>query len=563
MRPAVPARRLRLITLLAFLGFFAAGAGWAIAMPWDGGPDEQSHITRAAGVVDGQLTPSPIYLPVPDLPRPLAGSNQTIPGGVARPSPPCFAFKAEQPANCVHEDSRPPHEPVEQFTAGAGRYQPTYYALVGWPLRWWPGEGGLLAARLLSAALSAAFLAAAVYSVLAWSRRPFLLVGLLVAATPMALHLAGVINANGLQISAAIAMWTALIPLVLGEAPLDRRLLILAGVSAVTLAWTRPDGPMTVALAFTILTATAGRARLAVLARSRGAWILGSAAIVACVLSGIWTLAMKATELVPVPGGAGLGPRDALQLVVVDRTSFYLKSMIGQFGWVDVGMPDAYYAIWFAATGFLVVAALAAGRRGDRWRLALVIAGAFALPLWMDVMGAEENGMMAQGRYILPTAAGRRDPRRVRRRRPRALPRAVRAFGGPLADRVPAARASHRPGVHDDPLPARSPRPRPGREPVFRRVVPAPGLGHRAERRGGGTRITGRDGLAGHHREEHGDRGRPDTERRIRQCRTTSRQWRCTRTRGERSSNLTRDWRTSSIRTRRSTSRSRAAITPT
>ncbi|URM96311.1 DUF2142 domain-containing protein [Actinomadura madurae] len=406
MRPAVPARRLRLITLLAFLGFFAAGAGWAIAMPWDGGPDEQSHITRAAGVVDGQLTPSPIYLPVPDLPRPLAGSNQTIPGGVARPSPPCFAFKAEQPANCVHGDSRPPHEPVEQFTAGAGRYQPTYYALVGWPLRWWPGEGGLLAARLLSAALSAAFLAAAVYSVLAWSRRPFLLVGLLVAATPMALHLAGVINANGLQISAAIAMWTALIPLVLGEAPLDRRLLILAGVSAVTLAWTRPDGPMTVALAFTILTATAGRARLAVLARSRGAWILGSAAIVACVLSGIWTLAMKATELVPVPGGAGLGPRDALQLVVVDRTSFYLKSMIGQFGWVDVGMPDAYYAIWFAATGFLVVAALAAGRRGDRWRLALVIAGAFALPLWMDVMGAEENGMMAQGRYILPTAAG-------------------------------------------------------------------------------------------------------------------------------------------------------------
>ncbi|MFA1537705.1 DUF2142 domain-containing protein [Actinomadura monticuli] len=399
-------KRLRLITILAFLGFFAVGAGWAIAMPWDGGPDEQSHITRAAGVVGGDFAAPPIHLSVPEIERPLAGTYQTIPDGVAHPSPPCFAFKPQQPADCVHEGSASPHKPVEQFTAGAGRYQPTYYALVGWPLRWWPGEGGLLAARLISAALSAGFLAAAVHAVLAWSRRPFLLAGLLIAATPMALHLAGVINANGLEVTAAIAMWAALVPLVRADGPPDRRLLILAGVAAVTVAWTRPDGPLSVALALTILAATAGRARLGTLVRDRGAWILGSVAVVACGLSAAWTLAMEATELVPVPGGAGLGAADALRLVIVERTSFYLKSMVGQFGWVDVEMPDAYYAVWFAAAGFLVLAALAAGGRADRLRLALVVGGAFALPLWMDVTGAKENGMMAQGRYILPSAVG-------------------------------------------------------------------------------------------------------------------------------------------------------------
>ncbi|WP_339156509.1 DUF2142 domain-containing protein [Actinomadura luteofluorescens] len=406
MRPRLPAGRLRLITILAFLGFFTAGAAWAIAMPYDGGPDEQSHITRAAGVTGGDLAPEPVLLPVPGLSRPLAGTHQRIPEGDFRPSPPCFAFKATQPADCAPKGSQAPNRQVERFSAGAGRYQPTYYALVGWPLRLWPGETGLLLARLIGAAVSAAFLAAAVHGVLAWSRRPFLLLGLLVATTPMAMHLAGVVNANGLEITAAIAMWSALVPLVLGGGPPDRRLLILAGIAAATVAWSRPDGPASVALAFAILLGTAGRARLAELVRDRRAWALGGAAALACLTSAVWTLAMKATELVPVSGGAGLGIGDAARLVLVQRTSFYLKSMIGQFGWVDVEMPDAYYAIWFAVTGFLVVAALAAGNRGDRWRLALVIAGAFALPLWMDIAGAKENGMMAQGRYILPSAVG-------------------------------------------------------------------------------------------------------------------------------------------------------------
>jgi len=412
MTPAPPSR---LIAILAFLGFFAVGGGWAIALPWDGGPDEQAHITRAAGVVGGDVAAPPDYLTVPGFPRPLPGTRQTVPSGVLRKSPACFAFKPEQPASCLDEAARAPrpHAPADGFSA-TGRYHPTYHAVVGWPLRIWPDDTGLLLARLLSAALSAAFLAAATYAVLAWARRPFLLAGLLVAVTPLALHLTGVINPNGLEITAAIAMWAALIPAVLGggpidrpaERPVDRRLLVLAGVAAAVVAWTRPSGPLAVALALAVLVGTAGRARLARLARDRAARLVAPAVAAACLTSGIWTLAMKATELVPVPGGAGLGPAEALRVVAVERLSFYLKSMVGQFGWLDFNMPPAFYAVWFAAAGFLLLAALAAGTGRDRLRLLLAVAGAFALPLGMDVFGAESDGMVAQGRYMLPCAVG-------------------------------------------------------------------------------------------------------------------------------------------------------------
>ncbi|GAA2615893.1 DUF2142 domain-containing protein [Actinomadura fulvescens] len=401
----VAPRRARLITILAFLGFFGVGAGWAVAMPWDGAPDEQAHITRAVGVVGGGLTAPPANVVVDGQPRPLSGVWQTVPAGAFRTSPPCFAFKPRQPANCLKPSPANPERPVQRFSA-TGRYQPTYGAVVGWPLKWWPNETGLVLARLVSVALAAGFLTAAVRSILIWSRRPFLLAGLLVATTPMTMHLAGAVNPNGLEIAAAIAMWTALIPLVLGAGPPDRRLLVLLAVSASVVACVRPAGPMFVALAGGVLLATAGRERLIRLARDKRVWITTAEVALAGLASGIWTLAMKATELVPVPGGAGLGPGDALRVVLIERIPFYLKSMVGLFGWVDVEMPGGFYAVWFAAVGFLAIAAFAAGGRADRWRLALTVLVAFGLPFQMDIFGAEENGMMAQGRYILPSAVG-------------------------------------------------------------------------------------------------------------------------------------------------------------
>ncbi|MFI0372757.1 DUF2142 domain-containing protein [Actinomadura sp. 1N219] len=408
MKPesVLPERRLRLVALLAFLGFFAVGGGWAIAMPWDGGTDEQPHVTRAAGVVSGGMFAPPEEIRVPNIKDPIPGVFQSVPAGVARQSPACFAFDPKKSAACLEDTATDsPHDQVRVFTY-TGRYPPTYSLVVGWPLKWWPSETGLLLARLISAALSAAFLAAAVYSVLAWSRRPFLLAGLLVATTPMTMQLAGMVNPNGLEITASIAMWTAVIPLVLGRGPVDRRLLILFAVSAVTVACIRPAGPMAVAVALAVLLGTAGRARLGGLARDRRVWVAGGVIAAACAASAVWTLVMHATGLVPTPYESGHDAPDALKVIAVWRVAFYWKSMVGIFGWTDVELPDSFYALWFAATGFLLIAALAAGRRSDRLRLGLIVVAAFVLPVVMDTVGSKTMGMMAHGRYILPVAAG-------------------------------------------------------------------------------------------------------------------------------------------------------------
>ncbi|MEV5570991.1 DUF2142 domain-containing protein [Spirillospora sp. NPDC052269] len=403
------AGRLRLVTLLAFLGFFGTGAGWAMSTPWDGGPDEQAHITRAVGVVKGGFTAGPDHVTVPGLEYPLAGVYQNVPADDVHVTPPCFVGKpGKVPSDCRNRNWRPgPSGTDVRYFTTTGRYQPTYGLLVGWPLRWWPGTTGLLLSRLVAAALAAGLLAFAVRAAVGWARRPMLLAGILVGATPMALHLTGVINPNGLEIAAAVAMWTALVPLVLDrDRPVDRRLLVLAGIAAALLAWTRPAGPGAVAVAGIVLLLTAGRERLLRLVRDRAVLWTTGLVLSACLASGVWTLVMKATELVPQPYGRDLGIVDAAQLVLVERISFYLKSMVGFFGWVDVPLPDGFYAVWFAAAGFLALTALVVGHRTDRLRLAVAVAVAFALPLEMDVVGAKQDGMTAQGRYILPFAVG-------------------------------------------------------------------------------------------------------------------------------------------------------------
>jgi hypothetical protein len=92
--------------------------------------------------------------------------------------------------------------PVRVGTS-AGRHFPVYHVVVGWPLNVWGGWTGLILARLISAALSAAN----AFLVLArWSRYGLMLAGLVVAASPMAVEIGGFINPNGLEISAGIAL---------------------------------------------------------------------------------------------------------------------------------------------------------------------------------------------------------------------------------------------------------------------------------------------------------------------------------------------------------------------
>ncbi|SEQ34719.1 Predicted membrane protein [Lentzea xinjiangensis] len=395
--PALSGRTLRLVSVLAFLSFFLMGAAWAAATPWDGAPDEQAHIIRAAGVAGGQIAPEPADA------QNGTGAFQNVPAALARDT--CYAFDPTKSAAC--QQTPPQDGRFADVGTAAGRYQPTYYALVGLPLRLSPDYTGLLIARLIGVAVSAAFLAAAVRSIVAWSRRWFMLAGVLLATTPMAMQIIGSINPNGLEIAASVAMWAALIPLVHAEGPVDRRLLALFAVSAAAVAVIRPSGPAYVVIAIAVVLATAGGTRLLRLLRDRVVWLAAAVIGVAGIGSGLWVLVMKANQLGAVPKAPGtLSTAEAVQIALVDRIGFYFESMVGYFAFLDVRMPGTYYALWYAVTGFVAITALVVGKRADRWRLTLVVLAAFALPVASDVAGANTLGMIMQGRYVLPVAAG-------------------------------------------------------------------------------------------------------------------------------------------------------------
>ena len=79
----------RRVWLVSFLAFFLLGAGWALAMPYDGPPDELQHATRAYAVASGQIYAGPANAKVRTakslVPR-RAGSSCWAASGSAPPA---------------------------------------------------------------------------------------------------------------------------------------------------------------------------------------------------------------------------------------------------------------------------------------------------------------------------------------------------------------------------------------------------------------------------------------------------------------------------------------------
>jgi hypothetical protein len=401
------------MAVLAFVGFLLMIGAWSVAAPYDGTPDEMAHIIRAAGVVGGQVAPKPAAA------ENGSGAFQTVPRGLVRKN--CWRYDARKSAACAQPPSA--DRTLVRVPTGAGRYNPVYYALVGGPVRLWPGWTGVLLARLISAALCAALLAGAFVSVMRWSRARLMGAGLLAATTPMALQMASAVNPSGLEICAGIALFASAIPLLLteravaGPTPaaageetpvrprLDRVLLWQVGISAALLAMLRAAGPFWLLTAFVALLIPWRLPRLRQWWRDRAArwWALALVAIVA--LSGIWVIVMKTTDL----GNFRLTRHLGLSQVVIAMGSLwrqYFDEMVGVTSWLDTQMPASYYLVWQACAGTLLVLALVFGRWVDRWRLLVIFAGGVVVPTLLQVAEVNSVGFVTQGRYVLPVLVG-------------------------------------------------------------------------------------------------------------------------------------------------------------
>jgi hypothetical protein len=387
---------------LVFLGFFLVFAAWSFAAPYDAPPDEMMHAIRAAGVGSGQVAPTPERVQW-NLGEGI-GAVQQVPRGLAS-SAKCWALDPFTPATCARQISG---GPVEDVPTSAGRYSPVYYFAVGLPLRLWPSWEGLVVARLISSALTAAMLAWGFVTLVRWSRHGLMLAALLAAATPMLAHLAGSVNPNGLEIAAGIGFFCGAIPLLLGRPDQARTSLVwLVGTSATLLATLRALGPLWLLAGLFALLIPQSMPHLRQLWRQRLVKWWTGVVLAGLVFAVLWTVLMKTGDTVPPSDGkfSRFGYAQAV-LMYFSNWEIYLKGLVGVAGWFDIQMPGPFYWAWISAVAGLLIFALVAGGWADRWRFFVIFLGGVVAPGVMQVAQVKVTGFIIGGRYMMPLLVG-------------------------------------------------------------------------------------------------------------------------------------------------------------
>jgi Predicted membrane protein (DUF2142) len=393
----------------AFLLVFGLAAAWAFASPLYSFPDEPAHTVKAAAVVRGELDGR--KQSVPDRPGSIFRGGFTVVVHV----PTSYTWNSSALPNCYISHPRVPASCAPKFvddhrsttwTTWVGRYPPTYYALVGWPSLVDTGTASIYAMRLLGAVVFAALLAAAMACAWEAPRFRLLTVGVVAAATPTALFLAGGVNPNSLEIAAAVCLWAALGVAALGDPPgVSRRLLVLIGLSGALLAATRPISALWLAVILLAGLALAGRDRAVAVIRQRGAQV--TAAVVGVVAAGgvLWTLVGGALGNNEGEDPRGLGYLSALEHSL-RLTPKYVREMLGVFGWRTTPSPSVVYWAFVVVLVLLVGLALVRSSRRAAAVLLGVVGVSLVLPPVLEAANAHDKGFAWQGRYGLPIAVG-------------------------------------------------------------------------------------------------------------------------------------------------------------
>ncbi|MET7418098.1 DUF2142 domain-containing protein [Dactylosporangium sp. NPDC005555] len=366
--------------LIAFVGFFLLGAAWALALPANGTYDEKQHLVRAWAVWTGQWLPH-------DRALDASGNDTNAFTG------PRSLLPAD--ADCTWID-KPAYKPASCLTftddrssvlvpSAAARYSPVYYALVGLPLRISPTNSGLIWSRLLSAALSALLLASA----FALAGTGLLRAAVVLAATPMLLDLAGAINPNGLEISAAVLLYVAVL----------RKHWPAAGVAAALLITTRDLGPFFAAavLAVALLVTRSWP-------RSRALWLPAAGGL---AFAAFWTLVASRTDAVD-PGRdiAATTSGAILRDIADNRAEFWVRQIVGQFGYGETTVSIGMIGLWYLLVALLVVPALWFGPAALRIGILAAALGSVVLLVALELYFAPKVGHFAHGRYVMPLGVG-------------------------------------------------------------------------------------------------------------------------------------------------------------
>ena len=390
------------VWLVTFLALLALGGSWILATPRSAPPDEAVQVLRAYAIVHGQIIGSR-----PDIPQPEAVTAVRAPESLEELEQysVCFEGKPGVPAGCSATTSRSGH--LATTLIYVGRYPPLYYVLVGLPTLVTHSLDAVYPVRLASLMLSAIFLAFAFAAGWRWSASRMLVPALAVAVTPMAIYMAAAVNPSGLEIAVAICLWTSLLVLVADQTVDPPKLLIAgAGISAVTLPLLRGFSPFFLVLIGLVILPLAWRNERLGLLRRRDVRCWLGLTVVSGMAAGLWILLAKSLNFLP---GNQLPPHTTtshMVSIIVGETSGYIQQYIGVFGALEVPSPLLTLLAWTGAASVLVFLAFSVGSRVSTVCLATTMSITLALPVAIGVSQARGLGLIGQGRYYLPFAAG-------------------------------------------------------------------------------------------------------------------------------------------------------------
>jgi Predicted membrane protein (DUF2142) len=386
--------------VITFVCFVVVGTAWSVAQPIFAGADEAQHAAQSEAVWSGQFLPS----------LTLKATSQ-IESGVEHV--PLFA-QGESCYDVNHAISAKCDTTSLQGTARAGTFDnyvsrepPLPALLTGLPFFLAPDRTGFYLSRLLTSVLGAALLATAV--ALACSRRrPVLLAGVLVAATPSFIAEFGVLGSSQLEIGSALVLWVA-VTLVVTDEPVTTGLAAIMTGSTVLLLLARPASIIYAALAFLVLLACAGRTRLRRLSALKAFWPM-VAVVTLVLLFALWWLVFAEAPANPnylkdndLPHIAGWLNQLSFSL---GYTWDFWAQMIGAIGTNEYSGPAWLAVVWTMLAGGFVLPAVVLTSRRRATALAGVLVALLVLPVAAQAYYAPTVSLTWMGRYDTPIFVG-------------------------------------------------------------------------------------------------------------------------------------------------------------
>ena len=368
------------VWLSATAAFAIIGCTWALSIARYGGPDEPAHIIRAAGAAHGDLVGKPVAGFEP-------GYRQvTVSASLASGDPACFRHDETITAACAI---------ATHSTAGvavatsAGTAPPWYYVIVGVVARALSSGNDVMGYRMAALLMCAAILGYA----LARSHRHGRSAWLLVALTPSAWFLLGVVGTSGIEI--------ALVALALVEAvnrfddppssvTLDRVTIPLAVCLLL-----RPAALIDLVVVALVLVPTLPRpmnkkhlARIA---------LPFAVVVVATIAWSRWSAFVVSDRRTADSDSLATAFRRSLKGIPTT-----VHQAIGALGWNEFYAPVAAQLVWVATLGVAVYWIVK--RSPDRWWHGRWIIAALVLPTIIEVAIHTRIGEVWQGRYSIPFA---------------------------------------------------------------------------------------------------------------------------------------------------------------